>query len=108
MKIVAVISVLGLLIVTLGTIFLSLIEKGRETPVPFFFALGGLTTIFLICRYLMRMIQPASKRVVSRGSMRPAVAPLPVGRAATNRQLSEAAPYESIVEERTKQFEGDR
>ena len=106
LKMVALISVLGLLIVTSGTIFLSLIEHGPgENPLPFFFGLGGFLTIVLICRYLMKMIQPAAAK---RGSVIPAPPPQAAVRSATNRQLSEPDTYQSIVEERTKQFEGDR
>jgi uncharacterized membrane protein len=87
LKIVAVISVLGLSIVTLGTVFLSIIERSDRTPVPFFFALGGLAAIILICRYLMRMIQPARSVMFLavqyvRGSA------TTCWTAATNRQLS--------------------
>lgn len=103
LKIVALISVLGLAIVTTGTIFLSLIVQRDpgENPMPFFFGLGGMLTIVLICRYLLRMIQPGA---VKRAPVVPAVPSQAAVRAATNRQLSEP-PYQSIVEERTKQFE---
>ena len=108
LKIVALISILGMAIVTLGVIFLSIITQHQpgESPVPFFFGLGGLLTIVLICRYLLRMIQPAA--TAKRGRVFPAAPPQAAIRAATNRQLSEQVPYQSIVEERTKQFEGDR
>jgi len=106
LKIVALISVLGLAIVTLGTVFLSIVERGTgENPVPFFFGLGGMLTIVLICRYLLRMIQPAAAK---RGKVLHAAPSRAAVRAATNRQLSDPDPYQSIVEERTKQFEGDR
>jgi len=106
LKIVALISVLGLAIVTAGSIVLSIVDRGPgDGPVPFFFGIGGMLTIVLICRYLLRMIQPAAPK---RGSMFNASASRAAVRSATNRQLSEPVPYESIVEERTKQFESDR
>ena len=107
MKIVAVIATLGIGVVTAGTIFLSLIDS--DTPVPLMFCLAGLVTIVLICRYLVRMINPAVKANTPPSLVTSPQTPIATGRLGTDRRLGEASvPYQSITEERTRQFEGDR
>lgn len=109
LKVVALISIFGMLTITGGTIFLMMIDRGN-TPIPIFFGLGGLGAMVLICRHLLRLISaPMAAPPVPRSVAAPAYAAhpaAPVPRGATNRRLGEAAaPYQSIVEERTRQFE---
>lgn len=109
LKIVALISTFGFLIVTGGTIFLMAIDGGR-TPVPLFFGFAGLASMVLICRHLLRLIgapaQAAPQRTVQPQAQILSAAP---ARGATNRRLSEGdVSYHSVVEERTRQFEQER
>jgi hypothetical protein len=107
LKIVAVIATLGMGVVTAGTIFLALIDSG--TPMPVFFGLSGLIATVLICRYLVRMVQSAVTADKPQPVGIPSQTPVVTGRVATDRRLDDAAvPYQSITEERTRQFEGDR
>ncbi len=107
LKIVAVIATLGIGVVTAGTIFLALIES--DSPAPTMFGLSGLIATVLICRYLVRMVHSAVAVDKPQPVGIPSQTPNATGRLATDRRLGEAAvPYQSITEERTRQFEGDR
>ncbi|MGH9798765.1 MAG: zinc-ribbon domain-containing protein, partial [Blastocatellia bacterium] len=103
---VVLLSLIGFIAVTLGTIEL-LRGEGKNGPLPFFFMAGGFTSLVLICRYLVGLIKPATKNQAK--PIQPAqpisYAP-PVQRGTTNKALNEAAtPYHSIVEDPTQQFE---
>ncbi len=107
LRMIAVISVCGFACVTLGTIFLALID--RDTPTPAVFGVGGFLSIILICRLLLRASilsktsNPGERLVLSAPVVQP------VARSATNRGLSESAlPFQSVVEESTRQFEKER
>ena len=107
LRIVAVIATLGIGVVTAGTIFLNLID--HDSPVPIMFGLSGLIATVLICRYLVRMVQSAVAAEKPQVVGIPLRTPIATGRLATDRRLGEVAdPYQSITEERTRQFEGDR
>ena len=110
LKVVALISVMGFLTVTGGSIFLMLIDRGR-TPIPLFFGFGGLIALVLICRHLLRLISGPAYTETPRPTPAPTyiAPPVPAPRGNTNRRLSDAAvPYQSIIEERTRQFETER
>ncbi|HWQ36146.1 MAG TPA: zinc ribbon domain-containing protein [Blastocatellia bacterium] len=108
LKVVALISIFGFLFVTLGGIFLAVIEKPGDSPVPFFTIIGGYTAIVLICRHLLRLISPATQKSENRRTvMPPATASPAVAPGSTNRALGEGAmPWRSVTEESTRQFEG--
>lgn len=111
LKVVALISIFGLLTITGGTIFLMMIDRGR-TPVPLFFGFAGLFAMVMICRYLLRLINAPAVSASQRPVALPAYAasaPASPARGATNRRLSEGdVSYHSVVEERTRQFEQER
>lgn len=105
LRIVAWISVPGLLLITMGTIFLSMIFNDyNRPPVGLFFGIAGLTALVLIVRRLLKLIDrsdAAPAKVV-------ALPPQPVGQV-TNRNLTEGTqPYYSVTEERTRQLENQR
>lgn len=107
LKVVALISIFGFLANTGGTIFLMLIDGGR-TPIPLFFGFAGFLALVMICRHLLRL--PAGAAPVEPAA-RPATGHITHAgpRGATNRRLAEAAvPYQSVVEEKTRQFEHER
>lgn len=99
------ISVAGLLLITMGTIFLSLIfSDHHQPPVGLFFGIAGLTALVLIVRRLLKLID----RSDSAPAKIAAPPPHPVGHV-TNRNLSEGTqPYYSVTEERTRQLENQR
>lgn len=97
-------SIIGFIAVTTGTFELSRGEA-RNGPLPFFFMGGGFTSLILICRYLIGLIKPANKTKPIQPGQPISYAPPPIPRGATNRELNEAAPYQSIVEDPTRQFE---
>jgi hypothetical protein len=105
---VALLSVIGFLVVTLGTYELAR-DDGRHGPLPFFFMAGGFTSLILICRYLIGLIKPANRKETK--MIQPAqpssyIQPQPVQRGTTNRALNEAAmPQHSVIEDPTQQFE---
>ncbi len=108
---VALLSVIGFIVVTLGTYELSR-DDGRHGPLPFFFMAGGFTALILICRYLIGLIKPSNKKEtttiqpVQPNSYAP---PSSLPRGTTNRALNEASvPYQSIVEDSTRQFEHEK
>lgn len=97
LKIVALISAIGFIATTLGTV--ALIRAGG--PVPLFFALGGFTAMVMICNYLLQMIKTPARTEMNRQA--PPVTP------PTNRALGgSSSPYHSIIEESTQQFETER
>ncbi|MBO0857534.1 MAG: zinc-ribbon domain-containing protein [Chloracidobacterium sp.] len=104
LKIVALISAIGILAITGGTV--ALMPFGG--PIPVFFALGGFTSLVMICYYLLQLIKPSARTEMSRQAP-------PVGSAthgvasATNRELGGSpTPYRSIIEETTQHFESER
>jgi hypothetical protein len=106
LKSVALISIFGFLFLTIGTVILIEIDDGRG-PIPVIFGLSGFAALVLICRYLLKLIAP-NAAAVGPPSL-PASYTAPAMRGATNRRLSEpAAPYQSIIEDPTKQFESER
>ena len=108
MRVIAIISIAGFLCVTAGTIFLGLIDNG-QSPLSSVFGVGGFAAIILICRMLLRASNAASARNVSANervmipSNPPQVAP-----SGTNRALGAAVPFQSVTEDSTRQFEGER
>lgn len=105
---VALLSIVGFIAITVGT-FEMMRGDGKQTPLPIFFALGGFTSLVLICRYLIGLIKPTMK------VEKPAIQPPPVSyppptiqRGTTNKSLNEAPSYQSIIEDPTRQFEHER
>lgn len=105
---VALLSVIGFIAVTLGTLELSR-GDGRHGPLPFFFMVGGFSSLILICRYLIGLIKPANKpetKTIQPAQPNSYAQPQPVQRGTTNRALNEAAmPHHSVIEDPTRQFE---
>lgn len=104
-------SIIGFIAITLGTYELSRADE-RNGPLPFFFMGGGFTSLVLICRYMLNLIRPGTKREGKQvPPAPPAVYPQPATfqHGNTNRALNEAsAPYQSIVEDPTRQFEHEK
>ncbi|MEP7338354.1 MAG: zinc ribbon domain-containing protein [Acidobacteriota bacterium] len=101
----ALISIIGIIVIAVGTTELA--QRPDRGPEPIIFCLVGFATLVLICRYLISLIKPASK-----SSTKAIISPAPpvfIPTSTTNRSLNEApAPYQSIVEDSTRQLEGDR
>lgn len=99
-------SVLGLMFITLGTIFLSLISRDHHgPPIEMFFCTFGLTALVLIVRQILRLIDRAEK------SPQPTAiqTPITTNPLSQNRSLTEGSQtYYSVTEERTKQLENQR
>lgn len=97
------ISILGLLFITMGTIFLSLIYQDRHgPPISLFFCLFGLGALVMIVKQVLKLIDRAEK------SAMPAIMQLPVttNPLANHRNLTEGTQtYYSVTEERTRQLE---
>lgn len=106
-KYVAWISIVGFLVVTLGTVIIMAIDGGR-TPIPVFFGIAGFGSLVLICHYLLGL-NKAGGRLENKSARRnPDYLPPELPKA-TNRALNDPAQsYQSIVEEPTQQFEAER
>jgi len=102
---VALLSIIGFIAISVGT---NELAEGDSihTPLPFAFAVGGFISLVMICRYLIGLIKPTVK-VEKPVIQAPPVSytPPPIQRGTTNRALNEAAPYQSIIEDPTRQFE---
>ena len=103
LRMATVISILGLMFITMGTIFLSLIYQDRHgPPMSLFFCIFGLGALVMIVRQILKLIDHAEK------SATPAIMQLPVttNPLANHRNLSEGTQtYYSVTEERTRQLE---
>ncbi len=106
---VAVISIIGFIALTIGTVELFRMDNGGS-PISIIFGFGGFTALVLICRYLLGLVKPSAKTEVRLPNVQNMGAPSPtLPRGATNRSLNEAATsYQSIVEDPTRQFERER
>ena len=105
LKTTAVVSLLGLFFITVGTIIISLIYQDHHgPPVGMFFGMAGLAALVIIVRHLLKLIDRATKP-------QPRSFPLSVNPTSTptnmsNRKLTEGnQPYYSVTEERTKELE---
>jgi hypothetical protein len=109
LRIVSLVAIFGLFFITGGTIALLGIEasteRGIHTPIPIFFGLGGLFTVFMICRYLVSLINAAPKPTMQFTRAPQAQPPL---KPTTNRSLAEGTPYFSVTEQSTQQFDPQR
>ncbi len=105
---VALLSIVGFIAITLGT-FEMMRGDGSTTPFPIVFAMAGFSSLVLICRYLVGLIKPTVKVEKPVIQAPPVSYPPPtIQRGTTNRALNEAAPYQSIIEDPTRQFEHER
>jgi hypothetical protein len=117
LKIVALISSLGMVFVTGGVIALSIIQSTTSgghsgPPMSLFLAMFGYGAIVLICWRLLKLLESAQP------SARPPLAPVlpvtapsysaPALHGQTNRNLGEAPPYHSVIEQETQQFQSER
>ena len=105
---VALLSLVGFIAITVGTVEMFNRDANRS-PIPIFFALGGFASLVMICRYLLGLIKPTVK--VEKPVIQPpqvSYHPPTIQRGTTNRALNEASPYQSIVEDPTRQFEHER
>jgi F0F1-type ATP synthase assembly protein I len=103
-KSVALISIFGIVFVTLGTVIISAIDS--RPPMPFFFAICGFGALVLICRRLLGLVKSAGS--VEKSSRHADYIP-PATPKATNRALNEPSPsYNSVIEETTQQFDAER
>ena len=114
LKIIALISTLGTSVVTGGAITLAIIQNAGERggpPLSLFLALFGYSAIVLICWRLLKLLDqtPVTARPFT-APVLPAAqsAPAPLLHGSTNRSLAEAAPYHSVIEPETQQFEAER
>ncbi len=107
LRIIALISISGFACITIGIIFLMLIDN--DGPIPFVFGVGGFISLIMICRFLLRASNPApGLPLAERTLFVPPVAPS-MPRTATNRELTASAvPFQSVTEESTRQFEKER
>jgi len=82
---------------------------GGRTPIPVFFGLCGFGALVLICRQLLGLIKAGGRIETKAASRKPDYLPPELPKA-TNRALNDPASstYNSIVEEPTQQFEGER
>lgn len=103
LRMATVISILGLLFITMGTIFLSMIYQDRHgPPMSLFFCMFGLGALVVIVRQILKLIDRSEK------SAKPVTMPLPVttNSLANHRNLTEGTQtYYSVTEERTRQLE---
>lgn len=105
---VALLSIVGFVAITVGTV--EMFNRGaNRSPIPIFFAMGGFSALVMICRYLLGLIKPTVK-VEKPAIQSPPVSyhPPTISRGTTNKALNEAAPYQSIIEDPTRQFEHER
>ncbi len=117
LKIIALVSVLGFLFITIGAIILSLMQYEYHAggpPIGLFLALLGYGSIVLICRRLLKLLE------TTRAEVRPFIVQpalqAPAAQAytppnlpsQTNRNLGAAPVYHSITEQETQQFEAER
>lgn len=103
LKIIALISIFGMMFTIGGTIALMGIDEGK-TPIPIFVALGGFGTIVMICKQLFKLISALSAAKPSSAH----TAATNVS-ATTNRRLGEEMPiYHSVIEQPTQQIESQR
>lgn len=106
---VALLSMVGFLAITVGT-FEMMRGDGAHTPLPIVFAMAGFSALVMICRYLLGLIKPGT-RVETKPVFQPPQVPFspqPIPRGTTNKALNEASPYQSIIEDPTRQFEHER
>ena len=105
LKIVAGISIVGFLLITIGTILLALAyhDFRNGPPLALFFSLGGFASLVLIVRSLLKLIgnTTSAKPKVTRHTA-PLTTPV-------NRSIAEGNPiYYSVTEEHTRQLENQR
>ncbi|MBS1811719.1 MAG: zinc-ribbon domain-containing protein [Acidobacteria bacterium] len=101
------ISVLGLMFITMGTIFLSLIYRDYHggPPIGLFFCMFGLGALVMIVRQILKLIDRTEKSPQPQAMRLPVITnPLP-----NNRNLTEGnQAYYSVTEEQTRNLENQR
>lgn len=109
LKTVAFVAIFGLMFITMGTIFLFLIDE-KIPQLAGTFGVAGMGTLVLICRALLRLATSTPRTLPAQPLVSQAyLAPARMVPGQTNRRLSEAAvPFNSVTEESTRQFEAER
>jgi hypothetical protein len=104
LRIIALISAIGFIAITSGTVALKHIGGG----LPMVFAFCGFGALVMICHYLLHLINPPAR--TERSQQAPPAEPATSGvGSVTNRALGESpTPYHSVIEEPTQQFETER
>jgi hypothetical protein len=110
-KVVALISILGFLFITGGAIALTALQttwaSPNQPPIGLLLALFGYGSLILIDRQLLKFVGPASsrrQRMPADTSPRPAVEAAP----GSTRSLVEGAPFGSVTETTTRQFQEEQ
>jgi hypothetical protein len=117
LKIVALISTLGMMCVTGGVIALAVIQntslEGRNgPPMSLFLAMFGYGAVVLICWRLLRLLE--NTQSTTRPAIQPALSlpaqpnSAPAMHGQTNRSLGAAPQYHSVTEQETQQFQAER
>lgn len=109
LTILAIVSVIGFIAITIGTVELYRLDNGHS-PMPIIFGMGGFISLVTICRYLIGLLKPGAKvemkQVNEAGIYHQAQ---PSSGVSTNRALNESSTaYSSVIEDSTRQFERER
>ena len=119
LRIVAFLGAAGFLFVTLGAVFMALIqatnspEGGRhDAPLGLFLAMFGYGALVWLCRMLMKWASPTNAKPALPVFNQPVSYAPPVNQLAppsavganTNPALNAAPAYQSIIEDETRQF----
>jgi hypothetical protein len=108
-KLVAAISILGFFFITGGAIALTALQTpwtGPQPPLGLLLAIVGYGSLVLIDRQLLKLISPASRRERLRADSSPR--PAMQGAPSSTRSLVEGAPFGSITEPSTRQFQEEQ
>ncbi len=105
-------SIIGFIAITTGTIELFNRGGGNNGPIPIIFPMISFPALVLICRFFLGLLRPGIKPEGKQAQPVPqnyySQPPMPQ-HGTTNRALNEASvPYQSIVEDPTRQFEHEK
>lgn len=104
LTLVGVISIVGFTATTIGSLVFYRMDQGNS-PMPFLFGLGGFAAMIMICRYLLALIKPAAVKGQAGAYSPPKQVP---GGGQIPALPDPSAAYQSVVEDRTKQFDTER
>lgn len=98
---VSLICFVGFITITIGTVQLSF-----DLRMSIFFALGGFTTLIMVCYYMLQTLRLPEKPPPRNSTAKSVKS---VAQGVTNRALGESAtPFKSVIEDTTRQFEAER